>query len=156
MAKKSKELSEEDKVTSVPKKGAKGKKVALASIPSSEETEDSKPVSVQEVTQPATEVMVTAEEEPIQEESAPILVATPLEGEEQVTEEEEQVAIDLSGLSKVQLLDLFKEKLAHGISLKLDKIVHEIKLVYDELTQKDRDEALQRYLAEGGAADDFS
>ncbi len=156
MTKKSKELSEEDKVTTVPKKGAKGKKVALASIPSSEETEVSKPVSVQEVTQPATQVMVTAEEEPIQEESAQILVATPLEGEEQITEEEEQVAIDLSSLSKVQLLDLFKEKLAHGISLKLDKIVHEIKLVYDELTQKDRDEALQQYLAEGGAADDFS
>jgi hypothetical protein len=153
MTKKSKELSEEDKVTTVPKKGTKGKKVAVESIPSLEDTEVIVPI--QEVMQPAAETNMPAEEAPIQEESNPILAAAPLEGEEQVIEEEEQVAIDLSGLTKVQLLDLFKEKLAQGIALKLDKIVHEIKVVYDELTQKEREEALQLYLAEGGLADDF-
>jgi hypothetical protein len=155
MTKKSKELSEEDKVTTVPKKGTKGKKVAAETLPVSEE--EPVPATVQEKPKKAkAKAVVPTEVEPIQEESTPILEASPLEVEEHVVEEEEQVAVDLSGLSKVQLLDLLKEKLAQGIALKLDKVVHEIKAVYDELTHKDRDEALQHYLAEGGVADDFA
>lgn len=152
MTKKSKALSEEDKVTTVPKKGTKGKKVAVTSISSSEETEV--PIPVQEVPQPVAEV-ISAGEEPIEEERS-ILASASHEAEEQVNEEEEQAALDLSGLSKVQLLDLFKEKLGQGIVLKLDKVVHEIKAAYEELTHKDRDEALQHYLAEGGNEDDFA
>ena len=154
MTKKSKELSEEDKVTTVPKKGTKGKKVAVESLPASEDTPV--PTSDQEAPQAAIEADVPTDVAPIQEETTPILSATPLEGEEQVTEEEEQVAIDLSGLSKTQLFDLLQEKVSQGVAIKLDKVVHEIKTAFDELTHKERELALQHYLTEGGAADDFS
>ncbi len=155
MTKKSKELSEEDKVTTVPKKGTKGKKVAAETLPVSDE--ESVPAPVQEKPKKAkAKAVAPTEVEPIQEEISPILEVSSLEVEEQVVEEEEQVAVDLSGLTKAQLFDLFKEKIAHGISLKLDKAVHEIKTAYDDLTHKDREEALQQYLAEGGVADDFA
>jgi hypothetical protein len=154
MTKKSKELSEEDKVTTVPKKGTKGKKVAVESLPASEDTPV--PTSDQEAPQAAIEADVPTDVALIQEETTPILSATPLEGEEQVTEEEEQVAIDLSGLSKTQLFDLLQEKVSQGVAIKLDKVVHEIKTAFDELTHKERELALQHYLTEGGAADDFS
>ncbi len=154
MTKKSKELSEEDKVTTVPKKGTRGKKVAVESLPASEDADS--PTSVQEVAETAVEAVVTSEVAPVQEESTPDLEAIPLEGEEQVAEEEEQVAIDLSGLSKLQLFNLLQEKVSQGVAIKLDKVVFEIKAAFDELTQKEREEALQTYLAEGGTADDFA
>ena len=154
MTKKSKELSEEDKVTTVPKKGTRGKKVAVESLPTSEDTES--PTSVQEAEEAAIESVVTSEVAPVQEESTPDLEAIPLEGEEQVAEEEEQVAIDLSGLSKLQLFNLLQEKVSQGVSIKLDKVVFEIKAAFDELTYKEREDALQTYLAEGGTADDFA
>lgn len=154
MTKKSKELSEEDKVTTAPKKVTKGKKVAVESLPASEETDV--PTSVQKTSVAAVEAVVPTDEAPIQEENISLLEAVPLEGEEQVTEEEEQVAIDLSGLSKVQLFNLLKEKVSQGVAVKLDKVVHEIKTAFDELTNKERDEALQHFLTEGGTADDFA
>lgn len=154
MTKKSKELSEEGKVTTAPKKGTKGKKVAVESLPASEETDV--PTSVQKTSVAAVEAVVPTDEAPIQEENISLLEAVPLEGEEQVTEEEEQVAIDLSGLSKVQLFNLLKEKVSQGVAVKLDKVVHEIKTAFDELTNKERDEALQHFLTEGGTADDFA
>ncbi len=154
MTKKSKELSEEDKVTTVPKKGTRGKKVAVESLPASEDTES--PTSVQEAEEAAIESVVTSEVAPVQEESTPDLEAIPLEGEEQVAEEEEQVAIDLSGLSKLQLFNLLQEKVSQGVSIKLDKVVFEIKAAFDELTYKEREVALQTYLDEGGTADDFA
>ena len=154
MTKKSKELSEEDKVTTAPKKVTKGKKVAVESLPASEETDV--PTSVQKTSVAAVEAVVLTDEAPIQEENISLLEAVPLEGEEQVTEEEEQVAIDLSGLSKVQLFNLLKEKVSQGVAVKLDKVVHEIKTAFDELTNKERDEALQHFLTEGGTADDFA
>ena len=118
MTKKSKELSEEDKVTTVPKKGTRGKKVAVESLPASEDADS--PTSVQEVAEAAVEAVVTSEVAPVQEESTPDLEAIPLEGEEQVAEEEEQVAIDLSGLSKLQLFNLLQEKVSQGVAIKLD------------------------------------
>jgi hypothetical protein len=51
---------------------------------------------------------------------------------------------------------LLKEKLAHGISVKLDKFVHELKAAFDEISTKEREEALQQFLEDGGIVDDFS
>ena len=155
MTKKSKELSEEDKVTAAPKKVTRGKKVAVEVLPASEEVDI--PTSDQTEPQPVAEEAVPAKEvEPIQDEIIPLLDTPVSEVEEQVVEEEEQVAIDLSGMSKTQLLDLLQEKVSQGVAIKLDKIVHEIKAAFDELTHKEREEALQTYLAEGGPADDFA
>jgi hypothetical protein len=155
MTKKSKELSEEDKVTTVPKKGTKGKKVALESVPTSEEVQE--PTVSEVETQPAVEEVVEPTiADAVPEENTRVVESTTLEAEEPVVEEEEPLAIDLSGFTKVQLLDLLKEKVSVGISIKLDKVVHEIKAAFDDLTQKERETALQQFLAEGGVADDFA
>lgn len=157
MAKKSKELSEEDKVTETPKKGTKGKKIVAEQTLGTDSLDQ---VTLVEVLETPSEPLVQDEEEVTegvvgQTDS----ISIPLENSPEVGEssvEEEQVSIDLSGLSKVDLLDLLKEKLSQGISAKLDKVVHEIKAAFEELFVKEREEALQQFLGEGGSADDFS
>lgn len=74
------------------------------------------------------------------------------------SEEEEDHSndpVELSGLTKIQLLKLLKDKIQNIPILKLDKIAHEIKSAFDELTGKDKEEALNKFKAEGGAEDDF-
>lgn len=157
MAKKSKELSEEDKVTETPKKGTKGKKIVAEQT----QVEDaSEGTAAQEVATTPVEVTVqdeseVAQAEIVQVDSDSVLLEVNPESEESIAEED-QAPIDLSGLSKVELLDLLKEKLAHGVSAKLDKVVHELKSAFEELSTKDREEALQQFLGDGGVADDFS
>ena len=155
MAKKSKELSEEDKVTETPKKGTTGKKIVAEQTQIEDASEES---AAQDVVTAPVEVPVQDESEVAQAEIAQVdsdLLEVNPESEESIAEED-QAPIDLSGLSKVELLDLFKEKLAHGVSAKLDKIVHELKSAFEELSTKDREEALQQFLGDGGVADDFS
>ena len=153
MAKKSKELSEEDKVTETPKKGTRGKKIVAEQTQVTEAVEETSTPEV--VTVPIQEEPEVVHSEVEEAASDPILVEVSPEGEESIVEEE-HAPIDLSGLSKVELLDLLKEKLAHGIAVKLDKFVQELKAAYDELSTKEREEALQQFLADGGVADDFS
>jgi hypothetical protein len=157
MAKKSKELSEEDKVTETPKKGTKGKKIVAEQTPVTEALDQVAPEAVLETPEePLVQVVeAVAKEEVEQADSNSILLEVSPEIEES-TAEEELVPIDLSGLSKVELLDLLKEKLSHGISAKLDKVVNELKAAFEELFVKEREEALQQFLGEGGSADDFS
>ena len=69
--------------------------------------------------------------------------------------EEEPVPLDLSGQSKAQLLDLIKEKINSPNALKSDKTIQEIKNAFDELSNKEREDAMQQFLGEGGIADDF-
>ena len=157
MAKKSKELSEEDKVTEAPKKGTKGKKIVAEQTLVTDSLDQLAPVEVLEapaapLVQEAAEV-TKVEEEQVDTISI-ILESSPEVGESSI--EEEQVPIDLSGLSKVDLLDLLKEKLSQGVSAKLDKFVNELKAAFEELFVKEREEALQQFLGEGGLADDFS
>src|SRR5690606_10962104 len=52
-------------------------------------------------------------------------------------------------------LKLLKDKIQHIPIVKLDKLAHEIKAAFDELVGKDKDEALNKFKAEGGAEDDF-
>ena len=155
MAKKSKELSEEDKVTETPKKGTRGKKIVAEQTEVTEAVEDATTPEVVAVTEPIqdeSEVVPTAVD---QAASDPIISEGNPEADESIVEEE-HAPIDLSGLSKVELLDLLKEKLADGISAKLDKFVHELKAAFDEISTKEREEALQLFLGDGGLADDFS
>jgi len=157
MAKKSKELSEEDKVTETPKKGTKGKKIVAEQTPATESLDQDAPEPVLETPEePLVQVVEeVAKEEVEQADSSSILLEVSPEIEES-TAEEELVPIDLSGLSKVELLELLKEKLSLGISTKLDKVVNELKAAFEELFIKEREEALQQFLGEGGSADDFS
>jgi len=169
MTTKSKEQSEEDKVTKAPKKGTKGKEIAVEPLELAAEEAVSlaeEAIVVLEEKVEVANVVEIGEEEVLPEVSA---VASPEpsievshetisaeEAEVVVEEEEEQVAIDLAGLTKVQLLTLFKEKLSQGISTKLDKFAQEVKAAFDELSNKERIAAQEQFLAEGGSADDFS
>jgi len=157
MAKKSKELSEEDKVTETPKKGTKGKKIVAEQTLVKDSLDQVAPVEVLEtlaepLVQEAVEVTKVEEE---QTDSISILLESSPEVSESIVEEE-QAPIDLSGLSKDDLLDLLKEKLSQGVSVKLDKFVNELKAAFEELFVKGREEALQQFLGEGGSVDDFS
>jgi hypothetical protein len=110
MAKKSKELSEEDKVTETPKKGTKGKKIVAEQTLVTEALDEAAPQELLETPAelPVQEVEVVTENEVEQTDSTSILLEVSPEVEES-SSEEEQAQIDLSGLSKVELLDLLKE-----------------------------------------------
>ena len=157
MAKKSKELSEEDKVTETPKKGTKGKKIVAEQTLVTDSLDQVAPEEVVET--PVESLVLEAAEltklEVEQTDSISILLESSPEASESIVEEE-QAPIDLSGLSKVDLLDLLKEKLSQGVSAKLDKVVNELKAAFEELFVKEREEALQQFLGAGGLADDFS
>lgn len=157
MTEKSNELSEQDKVTQASESEATGientaesaessVEQAEISIPESADQQD----STDQVSEPAAEL------EPVSDEvvsAAAEVSAT--EAEESAEEEEEHTPEDLSGLTKTQLLHLLKDKLQHGVSLKLDKLAHEIKAAFDDLVAKDTEVALLKFKSEGGAEDDF-
>ncbi|MFD2036058.1 DUF349 domain-containing protein [Belliella marina] len=73
--------------------------------------------------------------------------------QEEETEVEEEV--DYSSLSKEELVVELKAVLALQNYAKADQKVNEIKSAYDEYFHKEKDEALQQFLADGGEADDF-
>lgn len=158
MTEKSNELSEQDKVTQASETEAKGIENTAESAESSvEQAEISIPESadqqdhIDQVSEPAPDV------EPVSEEvlSAATGDSAAAEAEESTEEEEEHTPEDLSGLTKSQLLHLLKDKLQQGVSLKLDKLAHEIKSAFDDLVAKDTEAALLKFKSEGGAEDDF-
>lgn len=63
--------------------------------------------------------------------------------------------IDYSDYSKKQLVDAIKELSREDDFKKVDHVLREIKHAYDELREKERNEALQRFLNNGGIAEDF-
>lgn len=70
--------------------------------------------------------------------------------------EEVALAQDFSNFTKQDYVDLLKD-LAHQNDLrKTDAVLREIKSRYDELLDKERQEALKKFVEEGGAVDDFS
>ena len=107
----------------------------------------------EEIAEKAIEIEVDIPSESIVDEE--IVDSEESEVEEESSVEEEPVPLDLSGRSKAQLLDLVKEKINSPNALKSDKIIQEIKNSFDELSHKEREEALQQFLGEGGISDDF-
>ena len=161
MAKKSSVLSEEDKVTTTPKKGVKGKKSTKEPESIQEEVSPVMDVLDQEVVSPKpkrNKKAVTKSEEVEVLDSSTINEKITLTEDSDFSNEdiEDQVVIDIFGLNKTQLLDLVKEKLALDISSQLEKVIQEIKVAFDECVGKEKESALQQFLADGGVADDFS
>ncbi|TDQ19006.1 uncharacterized protein DUF349 [Algoriphagus boseongensis] len=176
MSEKSNELSENDKVTQASAEEVTGKKeVSENQVDSSEEAnpvEDS--AEIQEVSsevesQIIEETPTVTEKNPAKEEEAPteevsaVSESSTVENSESEShdselaeeEESEEEDLDLSVLSKVQLLKLLKDKIHHGNVLKIDKLAHEIKEAFEELENKDKEEALNKFKAEGGIEEDF-
>jgi hypothetical protein len=77
------------------------------------------------------------------------------QSDENHEEEHHDEETDLSTLSKIELLELLKAKVQGGNIFRLDKIIHEIKVAFDEFTNKEKEEALESFKADGGVEDDF-
>uniref|UniRef100_UPI0040487E33 DUF349 domain-containing protein n=1 Tax=Algoriphagus sp. TaxID=1872435 RepID=UPI0040487E33 len=155
MNKKSKEISEEDKVTQASENVVEGIELTANEIETLKEEEV---VNLQQVENQEIQVTDEIAEKPIELEvnipSESIVDEEVTDSEESVVEEE-PVPLDLSGQSKAQLLDLIKEKINSPNALKSDKTIQEIKHAFDELSNKEREDAMQQFLGEGGIADDF-
>ena len=74
---------------------------------------------------------------------------------DQEEEEHHEDEIDLATLSKIELIALLKSKVTGGNIFRTDKVVHEIKAAFDEFTNKEKEEALKSFTADGGAEGDF-
>ena len=63
--------------------------------------------------------------------------------------------VDYSNFSKQQFAELLKELSRDDNFKKVDLIIKEIKPLYDDIREKERAEALLRFIAEGGTESDF-
>lgn len=75
--------------------------------------------------------------------------------EETHEEEEDNTHPDFSNLSKPELLRYAEDLLKMQDVRRADRLVHEIKHHFDEIQQHERQEALDRFKAEGGEEGDF-
>ncbi|WP_268033973.1 DUF349 domain-containing protein [Algoriphagus sp. PAP.12] len=169
MTEKSNDLSDKDKVTQASENSeVKGKEQEVENTSTEEVSPEETVEAPSPKEEPVAEESVAAEasssETPAKEEEATekeVVDSVDSEEESSSDDEEEEEEhheeeLDLEGLSKAQLLKLIKEKLGEGLSpLKLDKTVHAIKAAFDEFTSKEREEALEKFKADGGAEDDF-
>jgi hypothetical protein len=155
MNKKSKEISEEDKVTQASENVVEGIELTANEIETLKEEEV---VNLKQVENQEIQVTEEIAEKPIELEvniPSESIVDEEVTDSEESAVEEEPVPLDLSGQSKAQLLDLIKEKINSPNALKSDKTIQEIKNAFDELSNKEREDAMQQFLGEGGIADDF-
>lgn len=134
------------------------------------ETPDAQSVNVvPEEKNSAPEVSTPAEElisEAVSKEDAKTMEETPVtsqnnsdsensDSENEEEEDDHSEEEDISSLSKTALLALLQKKVQGSNPFKMDKIVHEIKAAFDEFTNKEKEEALEKFKAEGGTEDDF-
>jgi hypothetical protein len=77
------------------------------------------------------------------------------EGHEQEIEAEVEESVDYSHLSKEELMHTAEGLLKEQDYKKADAILRQIKPVFDEIKDKERGEALEKFIAEGGEQDDF-
>ena len=63
--------------------------------------------------------------------------------------------VDYSNYTKQQLADLIKDLAKDENFKKVDNVLREIKPLYDDLREKERAEALAKFVEQGGTADDF-
>lgn len=74
---------------------------------------------------------------------------------EEEEEEQGEAEIDFSLYSKNELTKLLKEKVGIGNFLKFDKLIQAIKTSFDDLVQKEKEEAFAKFIDEGGSESDF-
>jgi hypothetical protein len=80
---------------------------------------------------------------------------TPSDSSEPIDLEEVGKAVDYDTLGKKELVDLVKEALKNTDFKRIDTLLKETKLHFDEFRNKEREEALQKFIQEGGKKDDF-
>src|SRR5690606_39637790 len=62
---------------------------------------------------------------------------------------------DYGDYSKEQLLSELKDQYKKGDYIKSDQLVQELKSAYEEVFEKEKEEALQSYISDGGDVDGF-
>ena len=67
----------------------------------------------------------------------------------------EEVHVDYSSYSKQQFAELIKDLAKDDNFKKVDNVLREIKPLYDELREREKSEALSKFIADGGVAEDF-
>lgn len=150
------DMSEQDEVTQASGEEVKG-------IESSPQSSDSSHVPVEQEDQES-EVQQDVDnqgsgsidaEDSSAEEILSVSENSSPEDEKDDSTEEEHALVDLSGLTKTELIKIFKEKYQHGSILKFDKLAHEIKAVFDDHVAKNTEAALEKFKVDGGEQDDF-
>ena len=75
--------------------------------------------------------------------------------DETAEEHHEDDHVDYSNYSKAQLAELIKSLVKDENFKKVDNILREIKPLYDDLREKEKADALMKFIALGGSAEDF-
>lgn len=75
--------------------------------------------------------------------------------EQDDSDDEQDQKQDYHEFSKKQLVDVVKELSRDGDYRKVDRILREVKPVFDEIRDKEREEALKKFTDEGGVVEDF-
>ncbi len=149
-------LSDKDKVTQTSTDEVKGMETIEQTVHDSMETED---VAVSDpVIQDQENLEVESNKDPELEISNPKKdesIPSASQSDEESSEDEDHSPIDLSDLTKEQLIKVFKERLHQGSVLKFEKLAQEIKKAFDELVAKNTATALDKFTSEGGEAADF-
>lgn len=77
------------------------------------------------------------------------------EQHDEILEESEEVHVDYSQFSKEQLANVVKELSKEDNFKKVDAILKEVKPLFEDVRDKERAEALTRFISSGGIAEDF-
>lgn len=77
------------------------------------------------------------------------------EHDESVDEHHDDEHVDYSNFSKAQFAELIKDLSKESNFKKVDNVLKEIKPLYDDIREKERAEALTRFIADGASPEDF-
>ena len=117
--------------------------------------------TIEDKAEQSTSELETADvSEPV-ENTEPVKAKKELKSEEDLDEkghddeEHEEEDVDYSQLSKQELVDTIKALAKDDNVIKSDRVAREIKPYFDEIRDKERGEALQRFIADGGEEKDF-
>jgi len=78
-----------------------------------------------------------------------------LEEKDHEDDEHEDDEVDYTSLSKEELVELIKSLAKDDRIMRSDKIVREIKPLFDEIRNAEKEEALKKFIADGGIKEDF-
>ncbi|MEP2772010.1 MAG: DUF349 domain-containing protein [Fulvivirga sp.] len=78
-----------------------------------------------------------------------------LEEKDHEDDEHEDEEVDYTSLSKEELVELIKSLAKDDRIMRSDKIVREIKPLFDEIRNAEKEEALKKFIADGGIKEDF-
>src|SRR5688572_5061753 len=70
--------------------------------------------------------------------------------------EEDYEHLDYSHFTKAQFVETIKELTKETDQKKIDRVLRDIKPLFDDLRERERTSALNRFILDGGSADDFS